>query len=192
MSDNFSIATDIPSKILDTVVDSLNKVGITLPPFLLQLFLFILALIAFLLVIQKIVKDARVGVEKKAKNPMLILTAAGLGLILIGIAFTWIEQKIWPLPDEIKGRIELAGGSELTAYRNLTVYILGFQDRELGQSLVDTRNGRFAVYWKASFGVRPQKLKIKATECADYQESLDYHLIKTSELLIHFVCRSSQ
>jgi len=191
MSDKFSISTDIPSKILDTVVDSLNKVGIKLPPLILQGFLLILALIALLLVIKKIVGDSRAGEKKKLKTPMLILTAAGLGLIIIGIGFTWVEQVIFPLPDEIRGRIELVDGSEAPAYRDLKVHILGFQDRPLGQGLVDTRNGRFGVYWKASFGVRPQKVQIRAPGCDDYQESLDYHLIRKSELLIHFVCNSS-
>lgn len=191
MSDKFSISTDIPSKILDTVVDSLNQVGIKLPPLLLQCFLFILALIALLLIIQKIVRDSRAGEKKKLKNPMLILTATGLCLILFGIMFTWIEQVIFPLPDEIRGRVELVGRGEALAYRDLKVYVLGFQDRELGQGLVDTRNGRFGVYWKASFGVRPQKLRIKAAGCDDHDETLDYHFIRKSEVLMDFVCKKS-
>ena len=157
----------------------------------LQGFLLILALVALMLVIKKITGASRAGEKKKLKTPMLILTAAGLGLIVIGIGFTWVEQIIFPLPDEIRGRIELVGGSGAPAYRELKVDILGFQDRQLGQGLVDTRDGRFGVYWKASFGVRPQKVQIRAPGCDDYQESLDYHLIRKSELLIHFACKRS-
>jgi hypothetical protein len=191
MSDNFSISADVPSKILDIVVDSLNKVGIRLPPFILQCFLFILALIALLLIIHKFVKDYRAGEKKKLKNPMLIITAAGLCLILFGITFTWLEQLFFPLPDEIRGRVEIVGGSQAPTYGDLKVYVLGFKDRELGEGRVDSRNGRFGVYWKTIFGVRPRNLKVIAPGCEEHFKPLEYHFIRKSEVEIRFECKKS-
>jgi hypothetical protein len=191
MNEKFSISADIPSKILDIVVDSLYRVGIKLPPFLLQCFLFVLTLTALTLVIRKLVKDFRAGEKKKAKNPMLILTATGLSLILFGIVFSWGEQVIFPLPDEIRGQIELAGGSGATSYQGFKVYVLGFENKKLGEGRVDTRNGRFGVYWKSSFGLRPQGLKVEAPGCKDKIEALEYHVIRKSDVVIRFECDRS-
>ena len=191
MSDKFSISADIPAKILDIVIESLNQVGIKLPSLLLQCFLFVLSLIALLLVIHKLVRHYRAGEKKKSKNPMLILTAAGLGLILFGIMYTWFEQVLFPLPDEIRGRIDIVGGSGAPSYRDLKVYVLGLNNRVLGEGRLDTRNGRFGVYWKSSFGVRPQSLKIEAPGCKEKLKTLVYHFIRKSEVDIQFECKKS-
>jgi hypothetical protein len=186
MSEYFSISAGIPSKILDIVVDSLHRMGIKLPPFLLQCFLLILTLIALLLVIRKLVKDYQAVEKTKAKNPMLILTAAGLSLILFGILFTWVEQVIFPLPDEIRGQIVVVNG--VPSYQGFKVYVMGFEDRALGEGLVDTRNGRFGVYWKSSFDARPQGLKVEAPGCKDNIIPPEYHVIRKSDVVVRFEC----
>jgi len=43
---------DVPAKVLEFVVDTLKKVGIELPPFLIQLFLLILVLVLLFLLIR--------------------------------------------------------------------------------------------------------------------------------------------
>jgi len=112
-------------------------------------------------------------------KPLKVLESAGLGLIAFGIVFSWGEGALRPLPDEIRGRIEMVGGSEGNLYVDMRVKLLDFRDQLIsrGTGYVDTTDGRFALAYDRGFGVRPRKIVVTAPGCKDKE-----HTISRSEL----------
>lgn len=189
---NFSITVDLPSQILEMVLDTLGGVGIDLPTYLLQVFLFILTVTAFVVTLRRLRKEAINGEDKVSRDPKMVLVAVGLGLILCGILFAWIEQLVYPLPHEIKGEIEIIGHIDQSSYNNLELVVLDNKDNALGSGFVDTAQGNFAVFWETGFGNRPRKILITAPGCSRYITPIGYDSLRKNKVKILFECGGQQ
>jgi hypothetical protein len=185
---NFSLTVDLPAKILETLTDSLSKVGIELPTYLLQGFLFVLAVVPLVLAIQRVRKAAKDDQNKAPMDPKLIIAVVGFGLIVCGILFAWAEQILYPLPREIKGNVHLIGATERALYGNMRVIVLDYQDQSLGEGFVDTASGNYAAFWKAGFGNRPRKIRVTADGCSDQIVSIGYDRLRSGNVNVQITC----
>jgi hypothetical protein len=143
---------DLPSQLLDKVVEILAKVGIELPALVLQLFLLVLVLLALFVAVRPLLADWR-----NAK-PIPLLTAGAIALVAIGIVFGIVTQA--RMPDRLIGRVT---APELHGVR---VELLDFRGEPVSTSgNVDTQTGEFIAYYSPTWFGRARTLRVSAPTC---------------------------
>jgi hypothetical protein len=143
---------DLPSQLLDKVVEVLAKVGIELPALVLQLFLLALVLIALFATLRPLLPDWR-----NAK-PLPLLAAGAIFLVAVGILFGIVWQAL--LPDHLTGRV---AGQELAQVR---VDLLDFRGHAVSTGgSVDTDTGEFIAYYSPAWNGRARVLRISSPAC---------------------------
>ena len=153
---------DIPGQTLDLVIDTLQRVGVPVSPFLLQLFLLILTLVLFVLLLPTL-RSRKHGAARK-------VAVVGLGLIGFGILWSWGEQLLVPLPPELSGYITVSNVNEASpqaAYQGMYVELHDYRGRRVSTSsgTVDPTNGSVVLFYTPQFGNPPRTLAVHAPAC---------------------------
>jgi hypothetical protein len=150
---------DLPSQILDKVVEVLAKVGIELPALVLQLFLFVLVLLTLFVAMRQLWPDWR-----NAKL-LPLLGAGGIALVAIGILFGMASQAA--LPDRLKGRVS---GQELT---DVKIELLDFRREAVSTGgTADTQTGEFIAYYSPIWNGRARTLRISSPSCKPREQAI--------------------
>ena len=143
---------DLPSQLLDKVVEVLAKLGIELPELVLQLFLLVLVLLALCIAVRALLPDWR-----NAK-PLPLLGSATIVLIPIGIVFGIVSQML--LPDHLIGRVS---GQD---FNGVAVELLDFRGQVISMNgIVDTQTGEFITYYSPAWNGRARTLRVSAPDC---------------------------
>jgi hypothetical protein len=165
---------DLPSQMLDKVVEVLARVGIELPALVLQLFLLALVLLALFAAVRALFPDWR-----NAK-PLPLLGAGAIALIAVGIVFGIGSQVL--LPDRLIGRVS---GHDLDQPR---VELLDFRGQVVSMSgSVDTQTGEFIAYYSPTWNGRARTLRIAATGCKPRDHAIPRSRLGT-ESIWDFTC----
>jgi len=165
---------DLPSQMLDKVVEVLAKVGIELPALVLQLFLLVLVLLALAVALRGLFPDWR-----NAK-PLPLLGAGAIALIAVGILFGIGSQLL--LPDRVIGRVS---AQDLNQPR---VELLDFRSQVVSTSgSVDTQTGEFIAYYSPAWNGRARTLRISATGCKPRDNAISRSRLGT-ETTWDFAC----
>jgi hypothetical protein len=170
---------DYPSEVLDKVSDLFGAVGIELTPFAGQVILLLLTVIT-LLVFRK-----RYWPLKNAQ-PLWSIGAGALGIVLIGIIFSWVYYLINPLPDHIFGKVN---SEDLT---DVGVGATDFRGDQIpaGSGVVDSRTGEFALRYEVSFGDRPRALIISKPNCDDQKVPISRAKLRAqSDFNVNYTCK---
>jgi hypothetical protein len=188
MADQNSLSSmlDLIPTSLEKVQEILAGVGIVLPPFLLQAFMLVIDLV--LLVV--LLRQARRGTTKLPA----LMASVTLALVAFGVLYSWSEQWLNPLPREIAGLIETAGKGEQRLWSRMRLSVLDFHHQKIsGQDgLVDTSNGRFALPYEASFGVRPRYLRVTISGCKEMEYSIGRGELRQGTVSILYKCGGPQ
>lgn len=149
---------DLPSQVLDKVVEVLANVGIELPALMLQLFLLVLVLLALFIAIRSLLPDWQ-------KKPLPLLGAGGIALVAIGIVFGMASQAL--LPDRLNGRVS---GQELTGVK---VELLDFRHVAVSTGgTADTQTGEFTAYYSPFLNGPARALRIKSHSCKPREQAI--------------------
>jgi hypothetical protein len=151
---------DIPGKTLDTVLDVLQGVGVNVPPFLLQLFLLIVTTVLFVLLLPTL-RHRKHGVSRK-------IAVIGLGLIGLGIVWSWLDQLLFPPKTPLEVYIKPVNAAvPQVAYQGMSVELHDYRGETLskGTGGVDPTNGRVFLHYTPQFGNPPRKLAVYAPAC---------------------------
>jgi len=169
---------DYPGEALDQVGDLFGKVGIELTPFASQVILLTLTVIT-LLVFRK-----RYWPLKNAQ-PLWAIGAGALGIVLIGIIYSWGYYKIKPMPDHIFGKVD---SEDLT---DVSVGALDFQGEQI--HVVDREvdsTGKFVLQYKISFGDRPRALIVSRPKCKDKTVPISRAKLRArSRFIVSYTCK---
>jgi hypothetical protein len=144
---------DLPGQLLDTVIETLAKVGIELPALLLQLALLTFVLLGLCLALRQLLPNWH------HPKPLSVLVASALAILVIGIGFGIVDQAL--LPDRVAGQVV---GPNLVG---LQVELLDFRGQQMstGGGSVDTTSGEFVVYYSPVWNGRPRQLQITSSAC---------------------------
>ena len=169
---------DLPSQVLDKVVEVLTKVGIELPALILQLFLLVLVLLVLSITVRLLLTEWR--------NTKLLplLVTGGLALIAIGILFGIGSQTA--LPDKLIGRV---AGQELTGAR---VDLLDLRHEAISTGgAVDTDTGEFIAYYSPAWNGRARTLRISSPSCKPREQTITPgRLARGNESTWEFPCET--
>ena len=174
----FSIL-DYPGEVLDKVGDLFGAVGIELTSFAGQVILLLLTVIT-LLVFRK-----RYWPFKNAQ-PLWAIGAGALGIVSIGIIFSWVYYLINPLPDHISGEVN---SEDLTDVR---VRVFDFKGHEIpaGSGKVDSMTGVFVLPYEVSFGDRPRTLIVRKPNCVEKKVPISRAKLRAkSKFIVNYTCK---
>jgi hypothetical protein len=112
--------------------------------------------------------------------------AGALGIVAIGIIFSWVYYLINPLPDHIFGKVNT---QDLTDVRIGAVDFRGDQI-PAGSGLVDSVTGEFVLRYKVTFGDRPRALIISKPNCAEQNVPISRAKLRArSDFIVNYTCK---
>ena len=148
---------NLPTKVLDSIISSLAKVGIDISPVFMQVILLVAAVGILMFHLQRSQR------QRLFRDVPHLLGLIGCSVISLTIASHWLIEFISPLPEEVGGCIKFRDQQALNSFEGMCVYILDFRDNDITvvTGIVDTQSGCFAAYYGRSIGNRPKFLKIE-------------------------------
>ncbi|MDH5231522.1 MAG: hypothetical protein OEZ58_03685 [Gammaproteobacteria bacterium] len=155
---------DIPSKITEKITLGLSNIGIDVPMGLTQGFMLVLCLAAFTYGIMKLRKEG-------SSNLTALLIVIGFGLYSVGIAYSWGNVFLNPLPGELEGSVEIVKQNNTeqvdSSYLAMRIELLDLKGESAGLTFgaVDSRSGRFIVKYMPAYFDYPRSLRIKSPGC---------------------------
>lgn len=181
--ESITAVLDFGPAMLEKVLGVLQKVGIDLPILLVQIFLFIIVGLLFGWLLIKLWKA-------KKKPFFQVMGLVGLGLIMAGIVFSWVEQACYPLPGELTGVVEVADSATKERLADLRVMLLDYQGRKvsLEEGVVDTVDGRFVLSYPRRGDVPPRMLRLRLPGCKTQDFSLGRRELRQGRVAVHFAC----
>lgn len=151
---------NLPVRISQFVVEQLKLVGISLPLLWTQFLVLILCLAASYFFIKRLR-------QKEDKDlPSLLITIAFV-LFALGILYSWLDNKLNPLPGEITGQITLLDLDDTQRFNGLYVELIDFNDQNIAREhgIIDSRNGFFALTYEVDFADYPRFIRVAGNDC---------------------------
>jgi hypothetical protein len=166
----------LSGQVLDQICAVLAKVGIDLPPLVLQLFLLAIVVAMFVPTWKKL--------RARTKSDRVPLYAAiALGLVGLGILVGVVENATTPA--------RVVGSLRSDRLADVRVVLIDFRDREISRDAgrVDTATGRFALHYAPLVDGRARKLRIVAPGCKPQDFDLSRAALRAqSEINWEHVC----
>lgn len=152
---------NLPVKVSDAINTGLSGVGIVLPLAVTQGFVIILCLVALAYGVLKLRRQEGTAL-------LSILIVAGFGLFASGVAISWVDQGLHPLPGEVKGQVQMVGRTGPNRYSGLRAALLDFHGDNIGREsgMVDSTTGYFLLTFTPVFGDWPRLIRITAPGCS--------------------------
>jgi hypothetical protein len=173
------LLVDIPSKLLDGVVDAWAKIGVEFPLLVIQLSLLMLVLLLLYTLLRRMRKDLQNA------GSFSLVTAGALGLMALGILFSFFQELFFPLPRDVGGKVKAASLHEVH------VQLLDFRGHSISSNeLVDSDNGAFSLPYQSTLRDRPRRLRVTAPGCEPQDFSLERTQLRAgSAIEVEFSCR---
>lgn len=169
---------EIPSQLLEKVIETLAKVGIELPALGWQLFLLALVMAVLYPAFRKLRS------REPGERAIPLTETVALGLIALGIVWGVVSQTL--LPRSLWGHVISIN------LQDVRVQLLDFRGRTIssGSGAVDTETGAFVLDDNPIVNGRARTLRIVAQGCAprDYEIPRS-HLRAGSELQWEYDCQ---
>jgi len=166
---------NLPVKLTRVITDGLGTVGIDLPLFLTQAFLLVLCVAALVFGVRRM---RRVG----AGDLLGLLVVTGFGLFVAGVGYAWAQSLFAPVAGQLRGRIDLVGQADRSAYTGLRVALLNSRGQSVAREagIVDSRNGFFVLSYDPEFGDHPRTLRISRPGCAELDLPLQRRSLRSA------------
>ncbi|MCP4078131.1 MAG: hypothetical protein GY744_18345 [Gammaproteobacteria bacterium] len=151
---------NLPVRISQFVVEQLKLVGISLPLLWTQLLVLVLCLAASYFFIQHLR-------QKEDRDLPSILITIAFVLFALGILYSWLDNRLNPLPGEVTGQITILDREGRGRFNGLYVELIDFNDQNIAREkgIIDSRNGFFALTYKPDFADYPRFIRVSGNDC---------------------------
>jgi len=151
---------NLPVRISQLVVEQLSLVGISLPLLWTQFLVLVLCLAASYFFINRLR-------QKQDKDLSSILITIAFMLFVLGILYSWLDNRLNPLPGEVTGQITLLDREGTGRFNGLYVELIDFNDQNIAREkgIIDSRNGFFALTYEPDFADYPRFVRVSGRDC---------------------------